>query len=161
MNTEIRLLSEIGDPKDLADFFFDWTEAQIIDYIETQFDALIEQLDVGLTPTNLVAHLFETSGYLYGPDYIEDFTRILTKKTEDYNADKIDIPGFRLDSARLDYFPFGEESYLQMIHTKIHRMKSVVLKDQANFESIHDSCIDLCSYLVFFYSYLIDRDVLG
>lgn len=158
MNKEIRLLNELGDPKELEEYFTHFDNEDVLNYLNDQFDALARDLDNNLNPANLVAHLFEVAGYLYGSSYIDDLTQILIKKTEDYNADKIDDPDFRLDSARYDYFPFGEVSYLQMLYTKIHRMKSVSLKEQTNFESLKDSCIDLGSYCIFFYSYLVERD---
>lgn len=144
-------------------FFKDFEPQDVFKYLEAQFETLIEEDEINMNPADLVAHLFEVAGVLYGgiTSFKDDVLYVLTKKTEDYNADKIHDPEFRLDSARYDYFPFGSSSYLQMLHTKIHRMRSVMLKDEANYESVEDSLIDLGSYLIFYYSYLVERDAIS
>ena len=45
-----------------------------------------------------------------------------------------------------DYFPFGHLSFLQMLHTKYLRMRSVVEQDNQNFESLSDTLRDMIAY---------------
>lgn len=61
-----------------------------------------------------------------------------------------------------DYFPFGHKSYIQMLHTKVTRLRSLVEAMDAgvepNFESIKDSVNDLINYAVFYLKYLAEKD---
>ena len=46
-----------------------------------------------------------------------------------------------------DYFPFGDKSFIHMIHTKYLRMRSVVeQKGEVNYESLSDTLIDMIAY---------------
>lgn len=45
-----------------------------------------------------------------------------------------------------DYFPFGDLSFLHMIHTKYLRIRSVAEQESTNFESLEDSLIDMINY---------------
>ena len=70
---------------------------------------------------------------------------LVTKKHEDYNK------GLALE----DYFPFGDASYVQMIHVKQCRLLSLVrTESKENFESKKDSVLDLINYCVFYLAYL-------
>ena len=73
---------------------------------------------------------------------IEPALAIVEKKHQDYgNA-----------TAGLDsYFPFGDKSYLQMMHVKMQRLLSLAKsKEEPNFESMYDTVLDLINYAVFF-----------
>jgi len=72
---------------------------------------------------------------------------IVAKKAEDYNA------GPTLEQ----YFPFGEVSYVQMIHLKALRLVSLVDQQTPNFEGTQDTVLDLINYCVFFLAYLETR----
>ena len=117
-----------------------------------------------MIPTDSVTVLFDLARFLYegtkGLDtYENDILAVLVKKSEDYNADKVNDPNFRIDGAREEYFPFGHWSYLQMIHTKINRIQTLEIKDgEAIHESSLDSVIDLGSYLIMYYSWLSELD---
>ena len=56
-----------------------------------------------------------------------------------------------------DYFPYGDMSYMQMIHVKTKRL--VHLADQArmgiepNFESIEDNLLDLLNYASYYWEW--------
>lgn len=109
-----------------------------------------------------------SSVYIYyhilsgGKDILEDTYKVLYKKTMDYNAIKFAEGNFEIDDAREDYFPFGDESYLHMIYTKINRIVNLAAKDsEPNFEGIADSLIDCAAYLSFYYSYLLKREKLN
>lgn len=70
---------------------------------------------------------------------------LVVKKHEDYNT------SIKLD----DYFPFGDKSYIQMLHVKVLRLRSLEMKsNKANFESTQDTLYDLINYAVFFLDYL-------
>lgn len=55
-----------------------------------------------------------------------------------------------------DYFPYGNKSYMHMIHTKYLRMRSLAeTKDKSvNFESLEDTLIDMAVYCAMFAAYL-------
>tara|TARA_Y100000766_G_C18915092_1_gene610732 strand:- start:3241 stop:3564 length:324 start_codon:yes stop_codon:yes gene_type:complete len=55
-----------------------------------------------------------------------------------------------------DYFPYGNKSYMHMIHTKYLRMRSLAeTKDKKiNFESLEDTLIDMAVYCAMFAAYL-------
>lgn len=55
-----------------------------------------------------------------------------------------------------EYFPFGQSSYVQMLHIKTKRLVSLTQStDEAvNFESVEDTVKDLTNYCFFFLNYL-------
>lgn len=54
-----------------------------------------------------------------------------------------------------DYFPFGETSYVHMIHTKYLRMRNIVEGEQVtNFEALEDTLVDMAVYCAMFAAYL-------
>jgi len=77
-------------------------------------------------------------------DLINPAVVMVAKKGEDYNS------GPKLE----DYFPFGDFSYVQMIHLKALRLVSLVYKVQPNFESKKDTLYDLLNYVVFYLDFL-------
>lgn len=70
---------------------------------------------------------------------------LIAKKGEDYNT-----------SVKLgDYFPFGDVSYVQMIHLKATRLRSVIEKEGTpNFDSVKDTLQDLIAYTTFYLHWL-------
>lgn len=83
------------------------------------------------------------------PSIIKDALRIQSQKSQDYNTG-ID--------RNTQYYPFGDTSYYQMIHTKCMRLQSLIRNQQLgnlpNFESIHDTLIDLINYIIFYATFL-------
>jgi hypothetical protein len=80
---------------------------------------------------------------------LEKAQAILETKSMDYQGK----PDCECDPARQEYFPFGDESYLHMIHTKFERIKqthNVVTQH----ESTLDSVLDMINYLAFYAAYL-------
>lgn len=77
-------------------------------------------------------------------DIIHPAIDIVIKKGEDYNA------GPRLEQ----YFPFGDFSYIQMIHLKALRLVSLVENLDPNYESKEDTIYDLINYCVFYLDHL-------
>ncbi len=54
-----------------------------------------------------------------------------------------------------DYFPFGDTSYIHMIHTKYLRMRNICEGDQdTNFEALEDTLVDMAVYCAMFAAYL-------
>ena len=53
-----------------------------------------------------------------------------------------------------DYFPFGHQSYMHMIHTKYLRMRSVMDQETTNFESLEDTLIDMINYCAMYCAWL-------
>lgn len=68
---------------------------------------------------------------------MEEAIALKKRKSADYQGSQ-----FSQD----DYFPFGHTSYLHMLHTKMLRIRSVAEQDDANFESLEDSLIDMINY---------------
>lgn len=70
---------------------------------------------------------------------------LVQKKHQDYNK------GLELEQ----YFPFGDASYVQMLHVKQCRLLSLVSTNTTeNFESKKDTILDLINYAVFYLAYL-------
>jgi hypothetical protein len=84
---------------------------------------------------------------------------LIVKKGNDYQN-----PNSRIKQA--DYYPNGSQTILDIMTGKINRMHSVLdaMKEDGdyveNFESLHDSAIDLINYSAFFSAYL-DGDIDG
>jgi hypothetical protein len=76
---------------------------------------------------------------------------MVVKKGEDYNQGE----------AKLEqYFPFGDYSYIQMIHLKALRLVSLIGKtEKPNYEGIEDTLYDLLNYVIFYLDYLEKRNV--
>lgn len=93
----------------------------------------------------------------HAPLLIAETLELLVKKTQDYNADK-DLTNFKIDDPRDEYFPLGAASYIQMIWTKVMRIKNVAAKiaqgGTPHFDGLEDSLKDIVAYSCFFYSYL-------
>lgn len=73
---------------------------------------------------------------------------LFTKKNQDYNS------AVKLE----DYFPLGDASYVQMLHVKMLRLRSLVEADPdtaPNFESLADTCLDMINYAAFYYAFLV------
>jgi hypothetical protein len=67
---------------------------------------------------------------------------IVAAKHEDYGNQALGLES---------YFPFGDKSYLQMMHVKMQRLISLAQsEEEPNFESMHDTVLDLINYAVFF-----------
>lgn len=78
-------------------------------------------------------------------ELIEPAVKLVDRKGEDYNQ----TVGLH------EYFPFKDQSYQQMLHMKVLRMRSLLGKGSApNFDSLTDSIYDLVNYAVFYLDYL-------
>jgi hypothetical protein len=78
--------------------------------------------------------------------HVEKNIKLMEKKHEDYQSEGVELK---------DYFPFGSESYVQMLHVKTTRLVSLVRKEaDPNYESIEDTVRDLINYSVFYLDFL-------
>ena len=77
-------------------------------------------------------------------DLINPAVVMVAKKGEDYNT------GPKLE----DYFPFGDFSYIQMIHLKALRLVSLAGNPKPNYEGTKDTLYDLLNYVVFYLAFL-------
>ena len=68
---------------------------------------------------------------------LKECSDILKKKGEDYNNGSVKPD---------DYFLYGRKSYLQMVHLKTTRLKSLMETEKVNYESLEDTLIDLINY---------------
>lgn len=62
---------------------------------------------------------------------------LLERKGKDYNSGPI---------TRDDYALYGRKSHMNMVWTKVLRLRSLIEGDKPNFESIEDTLRDLCNY---------------
>lgn len=79
---------------------------------------------------------------------LHDAADLMERKSKDYQGSTYTLT---------DYFPYGHTSYLQMLHTKMTRIKSVAEREDSNavnFESLEDSLIDLINYSAFYIEFL-------
>ena len=56
-----------------------------------------------------------------------------------------------------EYFPFEDQSYMHMIHTKYLRMRNVMESKDVNFESLDDTLIDMINYAAMYAAFLRNR----
>lgn len=91
-----------------------------------------------INTVDLLQELTRRGGHL---EALAEAGLLCVKKAEDYNAGMV---------SRDSYFPFGLQSYAQMIHTKSQRLISLCGKTTTeNFESARDTCLDLVNYAGF------------
>ena len=81
---------------------------------------------------------------------LEKAQAILEKKSMDYQG-RTDA---ECDPARRNYFPFDDQSYLHMIHTKFERIKATYGPLDNENESTLDSVYDMINYCAFYAAYL-------
>ena len=79
---------------------------------------------------------------------LKDAATLKEDKSKDYQGSQW---------AEEDYFPFGDQSYLHMIHTKYLRLRSVIETDNPNFESAEDTLVDMINYCAMYAAYLENR----
>lgn len=82
-------------------------------------------------------------------ELIQPAIDIVVKKHEDYNNESLGLK---------NYFPFGDQSYVQMLHVKSQRLVGLTQSGAvANFESVNDTVLDLINYAVFYLKFLKDE----
>lgn len=81
---------------------------------------------------------------------------IMDAKADDYSG------GRGEDPARKNYHPYGDTSYLHMLHLKMERIKSIAHKKETgqtiNFEGLKDSVGDLINYAAFYWAFLEEEE---
>lgn len=75
---------------------------------------------------------------------LEPAIRLQELKSQDYNGER----------SVHDYFPFGDKSYVQMLHVKAQRLVHLTAGGAPVFESVKDSVHDLINYAVFYLEFL-------
>ena len=83
-------------------------------------------------------------------DLIQPAMDIVVKKHQDYNNESLQLES---------YFPFGDQSYVQMLHIKTQRLVGLTKPAAAppQFESINDTVLDLINYAVFYLAHLKEK----
>jgi len=78
---------------------------------------------------------------------LQEAIKLKEKKSQDYQGSMF---------SEEEYFPFGNASYMHMIHTKYLRMRSLSDKpfQDINFESLEDTLTDMAIYCAMFQAYL-------
>ena len=69
--------------------------------------------------------------------FLTECAQLLERKGQDYNSNGI---------KRDDYYLYGRKSLMTMIHTKYLRLRSLIDKDDSNFESLEVTLKDLANY---------------
>lgn len=78
-------------------------------------------------------------------ELLNNAIELVAKKDQDYNS-KVKLE---------EYFPFGDISYVQMMHVKLLRIRNLLESGQApNYEGIKDSVYDLINYAVFYLEHM-------
>ena len=78
-------------------------------------------------------------------DILQEAADLKARKSKDYQGGKW---------SEEDYFPFGHESYMHMIHTKYLRMRNVMEAKETNFESLEDTLIDMVNYAAMYAAWI-------
>ena len=82
-------------------------------------------------------------------ELLQENINLMEKKHEDYGSNK------EGDTPLEDYFPFGDKSYVQMLHMKVLRLKSLIEGSrEPNHEKVIDTVRDLINYAVFYLDFL-------
>lgn len=78
---------------------------------------------------------------------LKDAADLKERKSRDYQGSKW---------TEEDYFPYGVESYMHMLWTKMLRLRSVLEREgeEVNFESAEDTLIDMINYAAMMAAYL-------
>jgi hypothetical protein len=88
------------------------------------------------------------SGYIAS---IKKAMSLQAKKDLDYNSNGIEL---------MDYFPFGDKSFIHEINKKALRMRSIC-GIEPECESMKDSLLDMINYCAYYYAYLGNKKVRG
>ena len=78
-------------------------------------------------------------------DIMKEAIALKERKSLDYQGSKW---------TEADYFPFGDESYMHMIHTKYLRMRNIMNSEEVNFEGLEDTLIDMINYCAMYAAWL-------
>ena len=84
-------------------------------------------------------------------DIMRDAITLKEKKSKDYQGSQW---------TEEDYFPFGDESYMHMIHTKYLRMRNIMNKKEVNFEALEDTLIDMINYCAMYCAWLMNQKMI-
>jgi len=83
-------------------------------------------------------------------DIMKEAIELKERKSKDYQGSQF---------TEEDYFPFGHQSYIHMLHTKMLRIRSVAEQGGSqNFESLSDSLVDLINYSAMYAAWVDNQD---
>lgn len=83
-------------------------------------------------------------------DIMKEAIELKERKSKDYQGSQF---------TEEDYFPFGHQSYIHMLHTKMLRIRSVAEQGGSqNFESLSDSLVDLINYSAMYAAWVDNKD---
>lgn len=82
-------------------------------------------------------------------DILEKAAELKRSKSEDYQGSMW---------SEEDYFPFGDESYIHMLWTKMLRLRSVIEQENSNHESAYDTLLDMINYCAMYGAYLKNQE---
>lgn len=122
----------------------------VVDVPQCKLTSTLSNALVGrLTSAEMLEELKRRGGH---PGALAEAALLCIRKSQDYNQAATDMDPHKID--RSSYFPFGDVSYAQMLHTKSQRFNSLVLKSingqDANFEGLRDTALDIINYAGFF-----------
>jgi len=80
-------------------------------------------------------------------EILKEAAELKIKKSKDYQGGQW---------SEKDYFPFGDQSYIHMMWTKMLRIRSVAERSDVNFESLEDSLLDMINYSAMYIAFLRD-----
>lgn len=107
------------------------------------------RLLAGVPSRVLLQELHRRGGH---PGAVAEAVLLCAAKSADYNHGMGHENIHSVD--RSAYFPFGEVSYAQMLHTKMQRFTSIVRKGlsggEPNFEGLRDTALDIINYAGFY-----------
>jgi hypothetical protein len=78
-------------------------------------------------------------------DILSRASALKKNKESDYSSNNI---------KESDYFPFGDISYIQMLHMKMLRIRSVSQQEKVNYESLTDSLLDMINYAAMYAAWI-------
>lgn len=81
---------------------------------------------------------------------LKDAANLKIKKSADYQGGKW---------VEEDYFPYGDQSYITMLWTKMLRIRSVAEQESPNYESLEDSLIDLINYAAMYAAFTVNKEM--
>ena len=95
----------------------------------------------------LIAERNNYMSHVTASTILHEAARLKERKQADYQGDMW---------KEEDYFPYGNKSYIHMIHTKYLRMRSLAENEdkEINFESLEDTLTDMAVYCAMFAAYL-------
>ena len=81
---------------------------------------------------------------------LEEAAALKLRKSQDYQGGMF---------SEEDYFPFGHQSFIHMLWTKMLRIRSVAEQTDQNFESLADSLDDMINYSAMYSAWVQNKEM--